>query len=220
MNSFDLLVSLKNAGYLKSGCEKFWWPNAGSFEIVVGSVLTQQTKWSNVAISLKNLEERSLLSLEALSKTDEYLLKTLIQKCGFSGQKASRLIMLSRNIIDDFGDFETFRKKVEKEWLLKQKGLGHESADAILCYACFRPVMVIDSYTNRLLRHFGYEFGSYEESQEWFYEGVLSLWNKTLKLYDNDIDEMTLWARYHGKIVEFCKENMNGKNDISSILNI
>ncbi|MDR1285950.1 MAG: 3-methyladenine DNA glycosylase [Campylobacteraceae bacterium] len=212
MNSFDLLVFLKNAGYLKSGCEKFWWPNAGSFEVVVGSILTQQTKWSNVKNSLENLKERSLLSLEALSKIDEYLLKSIIQKCGFSGQKASRLIMLSRNIVSDFGDFETFQKDIKKEWLLSQKGLGHETADAILCYACFKPVMVIDSYANRLLKHFGCEFESYEEIQEWFYDGILSSWDKTLKLYNGEIDETTLWARYHGKIVEFCKENMKGKN--------
>jgi endonuclease-3 related protein len=214
VNSFDLLVFLKNAGYLKNGCEKLWWPNAGSFEIVVGSVLTQQTKWSNVKISLENLKEHSLLSLEALAEANEYLLKTLILRCGFSGQKASRLIMLSRNIMSNFGDFETFQKEVEKEWLLAQKGLGHESADAILCYACLKPVMVIDGYARRLLKNYGYEFESYEEIQEWFYEGILSSWNKVAGLYDGGIDETTLWARYHGKIVEFCKENMKGNISI------
>ncbi|MDR0579007.1 MAG: 3-methyladenine DNA glycosylase [Campylobacteraceae bacterium] len=220
MNSFDLLVSLKHAGYLRDGCEKMWWPNAGSFEVVAGSVLTQQTKWDNVEISLTNLKKHSLLSLEALSEADEYLLRALMQKCGFSGQKASRLIMLSKNIINDFEDFETFQKEVGKEWLLAQKGLGHESADAILCYACLKPVMVIDSYTNRLLKSYGYEFERYEDIQEWFYDGILSSWDKTMQLYDDDIDETTLWARYHGKIVEFCKENLRGKNSILNILDI
>ncbi|MDR1554739.1 MAG: 3-methyladenine DNA glycosylase [Campylobacteraceae bacterium] len=219
MNSFDLLVSLRHAGYLKN-CERLWWPCAGSFEVVAGSILTQQTKWSNVEISLGNLKKYSMLSLEALSKADEYLLKSLIQKCGFSTQKASRLIMLSQNIIDDFGDFETFQRDVEKEWLLAQKGLGHESADAILCYACLKPVMVIDSYTNRLLGHYGYEFERYEEIQEWFYDGILSSWDKVLQLYNDDIDEVTLWARYHGKIVEFCKENAKSKNSILNVLDI
>ncbi|MDR3177948.1 MAG: 3-methyladenine DNA glycosylase [Campylobacteraceae bacterium] len=218
MNSFDLLAALKNRGYLKEGCERLWWSNAGSFEVAAGSILTQQTKWSNVEISLENLKNHSLLSLEALAEADEYLLKTLIQKCGFSAQKASRLITLSKNIMKDFGDFETFQKEVDKEWLLAQKGLGHESADAILCYACLRPVMVIDGYTNRLLKNHGYEFERYEEIQEWFYEGVLGAWDKVLKLYGGDIDETTLWARYHGKIVEFCKENMNGKNNAANVL--
>jgi endonuclease-3 related protein len=80
--------------------------------------------------------------------------------------------------------------------------------------------MVIDGYTSRLLKSYGYEFERYEEIQEWFYDGVLSSWNKTVQLYNGDIDETTLWARYHGKIVEFCKENMRGKNSISNILDI
>ncbi|MDR2100526.1 MAG: 3-methyladenine DNA glycosylase [Campylobacteraceae bacterium] len=207
MNSFELLSALKRLGYLKEPCEKLWWPNAGSFEVVVGAILTQQTKWSNVETSLDNLKKHSMLSLEVLSKSDEYVLKTLIQKCGFSGQKASRLKALSKNIINDFGDFKTFQQEADREWLLAQKGIGLESADAILCYACLRDVMVIDAYTNTLLKFFGYEFESYGEIQEWFYEGVLGNWEKVRALYDFEIDENTLFARLHGKIVEFCKNN-------------
>lgn len=169
--------------------------------------MTQQTKWSSVEISLTNLKSRSLLEPHALANADEYELGVLIEKSGFKMQKASRLKKLARNIAEEFGDFETFKQNVDREWLLAQKGIGFESADAILCYACLRPVMVIDSYTNRLLKSFGYEFESYEESAEWFYDGIFGRWEKVCALYDFDIDENTLFARFHGKIVEFCKDN-------------
>ncbi|MDR3346942.1 MAG: 3-methyladenine DNA glycosylase [Campylobacteraceae bacterium] len=220
MNSFDLLSALKKAGYLSESAPRLWWPNAGSFEVLISAILTQQTKWSNVELSLANLKKHSLLSLEDLADTDEYLLQTLIQPSGFARQKSSRLIALSRNIIEDFGSFEALQQSVEREWLLAQKGLGRESADAILCYACLKPVMVQDSYTARLLAHYGYEFESYEQMQEWFYDGVLSEWDRVLELYGQDIDEHTVWARFHGKIVEFCKQNINKNTIIKDILEI
>ncbi|MDR1007277.1 MAG: hypothetical protein LBL65_01770 [Campylobacteraceae bacterium] len=209
MDSFELLCALRRLGYLKDGCEKLWWPESGSFEVVVGAILTQQTKWSNVEISLSNLKNRSLLTSYALADIDEYELSLLIEKSGFKVQKAARLKRLARNIIKEFGDFEDFRQNVNREWLLAQKGIGLESADAILCYACLKPVMVVDSYANRLLKSFGYEFGSYEETQEWFYDGILGRWGGICELYDN---ENTLFARFHGKIVEFCKDNAKGQN--------
>jgi endonuclease-3 related protein len=207
VNSFELLLALKRLGYLKNEREKLWWPNSGSFEVVAGAILTQQTKWSNVEISLANLKGRHLLDPFALSDADEYELSLLIAKSGFKSQKAARLKRLSQNIVADFGGFEEFAQNVDREWLLAQKGVGFESADAILCYACLKPVMVVDSYTNRLLKGFGYEFESYDELQEWFYEGVLGRWERVRELYSFDIDENTLFARFHGKIVEFCKEN-------------
>ncbi|MDR2080729.1 MAG: 3-methyladenine DNA glycosylase [Campylobacteraceae bacterium] len=218
MNSFELLSALKRLGYLKKECGTLWWPRSGSFEVVIGAVLTQQAKWNSVEISLANLKNRSLLEPRALACADEYELGILIEKSGFKTQKASRLKKLARNIVNEFGDFEAFKQNVDREWLLAQKGIGLESADAILCYACLRPVMVMDSYTSRLLENFGYEFESYDEVAEWFYDGIFSSWEKVRALYDFDIDENTLFARFHGKIVEFCKDNSKGRRiDISAL---
>ena len=78
--------------------------------------------------------------------------------------------------------------------------------------------MVVDSYTNRLIMKFGYEFESYSQLQEWLISGILSNLEKINKLYGKDISLNTIYARFHGKIVEFCKENSTGKNvDISSL---
>jgi endonuclease-3 related protein len=211
MNSLELLFALKKLGYLREPCEKLWWPNSGLFEAVVGAILTQQTKWGNVEVSLLNLKSRSLLTPHALADIGEYELSLLIEKSGFKTQKALRLKKLAHNIVKEFGDFETFKENVDREWLLAQKGIGFESADAILCYACLKPVMVIDSYTNRLLKSLGYEFESYEEIQEWFYDGILGGWDKARGLYE---DENTLFARFHGKIVEFCKDNAKNQKPL------
>lgn len=72
--------------------------------------------------------------------------------------------------------------------------------------------MVVDSYTNRLLQKFGYEFESYTELQEWLVYGVESNQKKINKLYGKEVPLHVVYARFHGKIVEFCKENRQGKD--------
>ena len=202
-NSYELLVELRNKNLLKNS-PKHWWPNFGTFEVVVGAILTQNTKWENVKKALKKLKVKSeKLKIEDVVTLDPLYLAEMIRPAGFYNQKAKRLIALSKNILKDFGDFETFKKEVNREWLLTQKGIGFETADSILCYGCGREVMVVDSYTKKLLKKAGYEFESYDELKEWCERGVEENWDKLSEIYENDLN--LCFARFHGKIVEFMK---------------
>ena len=201
-NSLDLFRALKRLKLLENS-PPMWWPAYGTFEVVVGAILTQNTQWSRVKISLDHLRECKLLSPESLSQCDREVLMELIRPSGLFKAKANNLIALSRALINDFGDFETFFLSVDREWLLAQKGIGPETADSILCYACERPVMVVDAYTARLLREFGYEFESYDDLQEWCEVGIRS---------DFDEEELpVVFAQFHGMIVEYVKRNSKGK---------
>ena len=200
-NSYELLMELRKLNLLENK-PKYWWPNAGSFEVIIGAILTQNTKWEKVEKALLNLKK---YSLEDIASLDANYLASLIKSVGFYNQKAKRLIILSRNILREFGDFENFKDNVSREWLLKQKGIGFETADSILCYGCFREIMVVDSYTKRLLKRYGYEFESYDEMREWCERGVEENWDKLSSFYENDLN--LCFARFHGKIVEFMKNN-------------
>jgi len=175
---------------------KYWWPNAGSFEVLVGALLTQNTTWKNVEKSLKNLEGH--LTLEGLLKLDEVQLKEHIYPSGFYNQKAPRLLTLSGNIAEDFRTFERFQSEVTREWLLKQKGVGPETADSILCYACFREEMVVDSYTKRLLREHGIVLQNYTAYKTFLEEGIRE------QCPEEDLN--LIFARFHGMIVEYNKK--------------
>ncbi len=205
-NSYELLMELRGKNLLINK-PKHWWPNFGTFEVVVGAVLTQNTKWENVEKTLdkwkaKNGEWR----IEDIASLDPLYLADIIKPVGFYNQKSKRLIALSRNILKDFGDFENFIENVNREWLLGQKGVGFETADSILCYACGREIMVVDAYTKRLLKRKGYEFESYDEVREWCERGIEENWGKIDEIYENDLN--LCFARFHGKIVEYMK---NGK---------
>jgi endonuclease-3 related protein len=204
-SSFEILKALKEAGYIKDERDPYWWSNSGTFEVVVGAILTQQTKWERVESSLENLKKEDVLDLVSIANIDIELLAILIKPSGFYNTKAKRLKLLCKNIIEDFGDFENFKESVSREWLLSQKGIGQESADSILCYACFREVFVVDNYTVKLLKSLGYEFDTYEEIQEWMVNGIESNFSSINKLYNCEVDLSTIYSRFHGKIVELGK---------------
>lgn len=209
-NSYELLEALKNAGYSATKVDPLWWPESGTFWVIVGAILTQQTKWEKVEKSLANLRNAGISTLEALSNVSVDALAEWIKPSGFYNTKAKNLLALVKAIVKEYGSFDAFCDAVSREWLLAQKGVGEESADAILCYACLKEALVVDAYTSRLLEAFGYQFESYEALQEWMREGLER--SKITALYGKEMNTNELYARFHGKIVEYCKENSSGKS--------
>ena len=209
-NNYELLFKLKNMGYLKSERDPLWWPDSGTEYVIFGALLTQQTKWENVERSLENLRSAGLNRLETLADSDSQTIASLIKPSGFYNTKAQRLQAICRNILETFGTFARFQEEVEREWLLDQKGIGMESADSILCYGCKRSTFVVDSYTRRILEALGRHFGSYTEIQAWMVEGVENHLDEIDLLYGMKLPRYQIYARFHGKIVEFAKENIRG----------
>ncbi len=185
-----------------------WWPAYGTFEVIVGAILTQNSQWSRVEVSLDNLRANYLLDLHALHNCDLETLMLLIQPSGLFKSKAKYLKLLCSAIIESFGDFETFCFEVDREWLLDQKGIGKETADSILCYACQRPVMVVDAYTARLLNALGMEFEEYDDLQSW-----CSLSNV---FGEEELPKVYAWL--HGMIVEYVKGYKKGRNGVDITL--
>ncbi|HOC73137.1 MAG TPA: endonuclease III domain-containing protein, partial [Candidatus Hydrogenedentes bacterium] len=81
--------------------------------------------------------------------------------------------------------------------LLALKGIGPETADDILLYACGKPVFVVDAYTRRILGRHGIA------PQEIPYEALRALFETSLA------PEVALFKEFHGLIVwtgkDFCR---------------
>lgn len=201
-SSLELYERLKALNLLENS-PPFWWPGYGSFDVVVGAVLTQNSQWRRVENSLQNLKDAGLLSPEEIAGADIETLMFLIQPSGLYKNKAKVLKRLCREILERFGDFDTFALEVNREWLLSRKGVGPETADSILCYACRKPVMVVDAYTARLLSVLGWEFEAYEELQSWC--------SSEIDAHFSEEELPGVYARYHGMIVEYVKANSKGR---------
>lgn len=212
--SFELFSFLYSLDLLRSS-PSWWWPNCGEFEVIIGAILTQNTRWENVQKSFQNLYAYKVIfphqdqkNLISIAQSDLPLLASLIAPSGFANQKSQRLKKIAKNILDCFGDYQTFVQEVNQDWLIAQKGVGEESRDAILNYACQKEVMVVDKYTYKLLCKCGYEMQEYREIQDWLTSGIVENLDKIAKFYSSEVPLAQVYARFHGKIVEFCKKGL------------
>ncbi len=135
-----------------------WWPGDTPFEIMVGAILTQNTNWSNVQKAINNLKSENLLNYQSLSQLSSDEIAQWIRPAGYYNLKARRL----RNFLDMVaniyqGELDLFIEddlNRTRDNLLAVNGIGPETADSILLYACGHPIFVIDLYTHRVFsRH-------------------------------------------------------------------
>ena len=68
-----------------------WWPGDTPFEVIVGTILTQNTSWKNVELALANLRREDLLSVAGIERVNVRHLATLLRPAGYFRQKARKL---------------------------------------------------------------------------------------------------------------------------------
>jgi endonuclease-3 related protein len=131
-----------------------WWPADTPFEVCVGAILTQNTAWTNVERAIANLQTADLLTPEALYRLPVAELARLIRPAGFFNVKAVRLkAFVDWLFVQYHGRLELlFAEDWQplREQLLRVKGIGFETADAMLLYAGSKPTFVVDAYTRRI----------------------------------------------------------------------
>lgn len=179
-----------------------WWPGDTPFEIATGAILTQNTAWSNVEQAIANLKKKRLLSPKRILACPDNTLHELLRPSGYFRIKAQRLRSFCQYLVERYNGSITrmARKPLEqlRPELLNVHGVGPETADDILLYACEKPVFVIDAYTRRILSRHGLcpEQSSYAELQALFHRHL-----------EPDI---ALFKEYHGLIVyagkTFCRK--------------
>jgi len=180
-----------------------WWPAETPFEVMVGAVLTQNTAWTNVEKAIRALREADLLQLDAIAGAGAEQIAILIRPSGYFNVKSRRLQALCRWLQSHGGIAALSREATLplRDSLLAVHGIGPETADAILLYACERPVFVIDAYTRRLLRKLGLAEGDedYTTLQRMFETALAA--------------DTALYNEYHALIVRHAKERCNGSGD-------
>jgi endonuclease-3 related protein len=124
---------------------------------MVGSVLTQNTAWSNVEKAIEQLKQHQCLSLDAILATHIDKLATMIRPSGYFNIKAKRLHNLcewtgAQGGVEVLSQLDTASLR---KGLLSVNGIGPETADDIVLYAFDRPVFVVDAYTRRLFGRLG-----------------------------------------------------------------
>jgi len=155
-----------------------WWPAETRLEVILGAILTQNTTWRNAALAIARLRHAGMIDLTRLSAVPLGRLQSLIKPAGFFRQKARTIqgFVLWLNQAHRGSLDQMFSRPAEglRADLLRLKGLGPETVDAILLYAGGKPFFVADAYTRRILARHGiltHDTG-YHEAQQAIQHGL------------------------------------------------
>lgn len=179
-----------------------WWPGDTPFEIAVGAILTQNTAWTNVERAIANLKHAGLLDVAALLHASGDELERALVPSGYFRLKARRLRRFCLYLQTQYGgDMARLAQqpldRLRPE-LLAVYGIGPETADDILLYACDKIVFVVDAYTRRIFGRHGVlkdRDVPYEELRAWLERHIRK--------------ELNVYKEYHGLLVyigkDFCR---------------
>jgi len=134
-----------------------WWPARTRFEVMVGAVLVQNTRWANVAAAIRALRGAGVLHPRGIATAESADLAALIRPAGCQSVKVRRLQALATWA----GEVGNLRRLAAidtvplRRALLGVHGIGYETADAILCYAFDRQRFIADKYARTWLGRMG-----------------------------------------------------------------
>src|SRR5262249_22249359 len=125
---------------------------------VLGSILVQNTAWTNARLALDRLRKAGCLNVKAMRLISLPKLEELIRPAGFFRQKAETVkafvTFLDREYCGSMSKMCSQHAEILRRQLLCVRGVGPETADSILLYAAQHPVFVVDAYARRVLcRH-------------------------------------------------------------------
>lgn len=167
----------------------------------MGAILTQNTAWTNVERAISNLKQNRLLGPRAILACPDDALHATLRPSGYFRVKARRLRSFCAYLVERYrGSMKRMAlqplQRLRAE-LLALEGIGPETADDILLYACEKPVFVVDAYTRRIMSRHGLcpPKVAYEELQ--------ALFERSLPLHLATFKEFHALFVYAGK--EFCR---------------
>ncbi|BCS94073.1 endonuclease III domain-containing protein [Metallosphaera javensis (ex Sakai et al. 2022)] len=128
-----------------------WWDGFDSADkIVISAFLVQLTKWESVKRVIRTLEENSLAKVESLADLDLPSLETYFKPINFYRTKARRVMSFAR-FVKEMGGLDKVLVLEKRPLLLKQEGVGEETADSILLFAGNQPIFPSTEYSRRVL---------------------------------------------------------------------
>ncbi|MCL4219371.1 MAG: endonuclease III domain-containing protein [Candidatus Hydrogenedentes bacterium] len=179
-----------------------WWPGETPFEIAIGAILTQNTAWANVEKAIANLKSAKLLGPRKILGCPDDMLHSALRPSGYFRVKAIRVRAFCQYLVErhrgSMARMAATPLAQLREELLAISGIGPETADDILLYACEKPVFVVDAYTRRILSRHGVV------DPEIGYEDLRALFESHLP------KDVALFKEYHGLLVyvgkDYCRK--------------
>jgi len=140
-----------------------------SFEVLVGTVLSQNTNDRNTTLAFSRLKKRFKIRPEVLAKAKERDIVECIRPAGLYNMKAPRIKSIAQELLKKYdGKLDDILRMPEAEArtkLLELPGVGFKTADVLLAFVAGREVLPVDTHIARIANRIGIVGGkaNYEE---------------------------------------------------------
>lgn len=134
---------------------RFSWrnKNISAYKTLVAEIMLQKTNAEKVELPFKQFVKKYPTAKD-LNKGKVSEIKKIISVLGLQKNKSHRLKLIAEEITSKCKG----RIPVKREELMKLKGIGDYSANALICFGFNRPAPLVDTNTARIIsRFFGYK---------------------------------------------------------------
>jgi len=138
------------------------------FELLISTIISQNTNWKNVQRAMRNMRERGLVTIDGVLRADVSELEDALRVAGLYRVKARRIKEIAERLrswgvsLDDVLSmpFSDARAK-----LMELPAVGRKTADVMLAFKSRAPVIPIDTHIERVAKRLGLvdEEADYEE---------------------------------------------------------
>ncbi len=121
------------------------------YKILISTLLSQRTKDETTAGAIDRLFSDARTPAEMV-RMDEERIRKLIYPVGFYKVKASRIIEISKILMEKYGS----DVPDEMDELLKLPGVGRKTANLVITLGFHKPGICVDTHVHRISNRWGY----------------------------------------------------------------
>ena len=137
-------------------------------ELLISTIISQNTNWKNVERAMKNMRERGLVTVDGILKADVSELEDAMRVAGLYRVKARRIKEIAERLRSwgvGLEDVLSMPFNEARAKLMELPAVGHKTADVMLAFKSRAPVIPVDTHIERVAKRLGLvdERAGYEE---------------------------------------------------------
>ena len=143
-----------------------WWAS-DPFEILVGTIISQNTNDRNTIKAIKLLRKKIGIDLDSILSAPKEKIIECLKPAGLYNTKTPRIIELAKILKEQIGDpnkLDQMSAEEVHQFLSKIKGIGPMTIDVFLAFSRKEDVLPVDTHIKRVAKRLGFT----EEKDNYF----------------------------------------------------
>lgn len=132
--------------------------NMNAFELLISTIISQNTSWKNVTRAMANLKEKGLLSIDGILRAEVGELEQALKVAGLYRVKAAKIKEIAKRLSCQGLNLDSILSlsySDARAKLMELPAVGRKTADVLLAFKAGAPVIPIDTHISRVSKLLG-----------------------------------------------------------------